>query len=138
MGTGKSLRQLRTGVALPWRPPCAQADAAGIFLCRIGIMARGQLRCIGTGLHLKSRFGSGYRVSVRVLGNAASATVLVNSVDATASVEEHSQREPLAQKEHLKRIFMQRLGVKSGECALSHEMGAHDLAVVPSYLNAHD
>ena len=33
---------------------------------RIGIMARGRLRCIGSSLRLKARFGSGYRVSVRV------------------------------------------------------------------------
>ncbi len=36
------------------------------WLCRIGIMARGRLRCIGNSLRLKSRFGSGYRISVRV------------------------------------------------------------------------
>lgn len=29
-------------------------------------MARGRLRCVGTSLRLKARFGSGYRVSVRV------------------------------------------------------------------------
>ena len=31
---------------------------------RIGIMSRGRLLCLGTSLHLKSRFGSGYHVSV--------------------------------------------------------------------------
>ena len=42
-------------------PPC---------LCpppRIGIMARGRLRCLGTSLRLKARFGSGYHVSIRML-----------------------------------------------------------------------
>ena len=31
---------------------------------RIGIMARGRLCCLGTGLHLKQKFGSGYRLTV--------------------------------------------------------------------------
>lgn len=36
-------------------------------------MARGHLRCLGNSLRLKSRFGSGYRVSVRVLGSGSGA-----------------------------------------------------------------
>jgi hypothetical protein len=39
---------------------------------RIGIMARGRLRCIGNSLRLKSRFGSGYRISIRVQGGGGS------------------------------------------------------------------
>lgn len=31
---------------------------------RIGIIAAGMLRCLGSGLRLKSRFGDGIRVSV--------------------------------------------------------------------------
>jgi len=38
-----------------------EADA----LCgRIGIMAHGKMRCLGTSLHLKSKFGEGYKVEV--------------------------------------------------------------------------
>ena len=38
-----------------------EADA----LCgRIGIMAYGRLRCLGPSLHLKRRFGDGFRVEV--------------------------------------------------------------------------
>lgn len=34
-------------------------------LCdRIGIMARGRLRCLGTQQHLKSRFGEGFKLSL--------------------------------------------------------------------------
>ena len=36
-------------------------------------MARGRLRCIGNSLRLKARFGSGYRVSIRVQGGGAAA-----------------------------------------------------------------
>lgn len=35
-------------------------------------MARGRLRCIGTSLRLKMRFGSGYRISIRVQGGTSS------------------------------------------------------------------
>ena len=38
-----------------------EADA----LCgRIGIMAYGRMRCLGTSLHLKDKFGDGYTVKV--------------------------------------------------------------------------
>jgi ATP-binding cassette subfamily A (ABC1) protein 3 len=36
-------------------------------LCqRIGIMVSGALRCVGTGQHLKSRYGAGYELNVRI------------------------------------------------------------------------
>lgn len=50
-------------------------DEADVLCSRIGIMMRGQLRCVGSSLELKRRFGFGYRLvsspsrggSVRVL-----------------------------------------------------------------------
>jgi ABC-type multidrug transport system ATPase subunit len=36
------------------------------LLDRIGIIRSGVLQCVGTSQHLKSRYGSGYRVEVRV------------------------------------------------------------------------
>eukprot|EP00246_Nothoceros_aenigmaticus_P013513 TRINITY_DN4700_c0_g1_i2.p1 TRINITY_DN4700_c0_g1~~TRINITY_DN4700_c0_g1_i2.p1 ORF type:complete len:623 (-),score=94.49 TRINITY_DN4700_c0_g1_i2:787-2430(-) len=41
-------------------------EEADILGDRIAIMAKGRLRCIGTSIHLKSRFGSGYVVNVSV------------------------------------------------------------------------
>jgi ABC-type multidrug transport system ATPase subunit len=39
-------------------------------LCtRIGIMVNGQLKCLGSPLHLKSRFGDGYTITVRLAGS---------------------------------------------------------------------
>lgn len=38
-----------------------EADALGD---RVGIMAHGKLRCIGNPLHLKHRFGEGYRINI--------------------------------------------------------------------------
>lgn len=32
----------------------------------IGIMARGQLQCLGSAIHLKQKFGSGYWLSIRL------------------------------------------------------------------------
>ena len=39
-------------------------EEADVLSDRISIMAKGQLRCIGTSLYLKSKFGAGYIVSV--------------------------------------------------------------------------
>jgi ABC-type multidrug transport system ATPase subunit len=39
-------------------------DEADVLCTRIGIMAKGQLRCVGTSLHLKRKFGFGYRLSI--------------------------------------------------------------------------
>jgi ABC-type multidrug transport system ATPase subunit len=69
-------------------------EEADILGDRIGIMVRGKLQCVGTSLRLKSRYGSGYRVSVRVHAG------LSNFDD---------------QKTRIKSLFMTRLGVKSGE-----------------------
>lgn len=41
-------------------------EEADVLGDRIAIMAKGRLRCIGTSIHLKSRFGSGYVVNVSV------------------------------------------------------------------------
>ncbi|CAG9460936.1 unnamed protein product [Pedinophyceae sp. YPF-701] len=41
-------------------------EEADILGDRIGIMARGKLRCVGTPLHLKGRFGAGYNLYVTI------------------------------------------------------------------------
>lgn len=41
-------------------------EEADILADRIGIMAQGKLRCVGDSLHLKNRFGTGYRLTVAV------------------------------------------------------------------------
>eukprot|EP00798_Chlamydomonas_sp_ICE-L_P019212 gene19212-25829_t len=43
---------------------------------RIGIFVSGQLRCLGSSLHLKSRFGSGYKLSVCIPPKKAGQSVL--------------------------------------------------------------
>ena len=39
-------------------------DEADVLGDRIGIMAKGQLMCLGSSLFLKNRFGAGYRLSL--------------------------------------------------------------------------
>lgn len=41
-------------------------EEADVLGDRIGIMARGQLCCLGSGLHLKQKYGSGCRLTVQV------------------------------------------------------------------------
>ena len=39
-------------------------EEADVLCDRIGIMSKGSLRCLGTSLHLKNKFGEGFRVSI--------------------------------------------------------------------------
>ncbi|KAJ3085592.1 hypothetical protein HK102_014025, partial [Quaeritorhiza haematococci] len=41
-------------------------DEAEVLAQRIGIMSRGRLRCLGSPMHLKQKYGSGYRLSFSV------------------------------------------------------------------------
>ncbi|KAL4434281.1 hypothetical protein ABPG75_000722 [Micractinium tetrahymenae] len=59
-------------------------EEADILGDRIGIMARGRLRCLGNSLRLKSRFGSGYRVSIRVLGSGGGGTAVAAGIAAAS------------------------------------------------------
>ena len=43
-------------------------EEADILSDRIAIMAKGRLRCIGTSIRLKSRFGTGFIANVRFAG----------------------------------------------------------------------
>jgi len=44
-------------------------EEADILSDRIGIMAKGRLRCIGTSIRLKSRFGTGFVATVSFIEN---------------------------------------------------------------------
>ncbi|CAD5182704.1 unnamed protein product [Musa acuminata subsp. malaccensis] len=49
-------------------------EEADILSDRIAIMAKGKLRCIGTSIRLKSRFGTGYVANISFLGNTPGQT----------------------------------------------------------------
>ena len=44
-------------------------EEADILSDRIGIMAKGRLRCIGTSIRLKSRFGTGFIANISFYAN---------------------------------------------------------------------
>ena len=58
-------------------------EEADILGDRIGIMAKGSLRCVGSSLRLKSRFGAGFRVTVTLKGGkgGSQADVQLSSSD---------------------------------------------------------
>ena len=39
-------------------------EEADVLSDRIGVIVDGQLKCVGTSLYLKNKFGVGYRVSI--------------------------------------------------------------------------
>jgi len=56
-------------------------EEADILGDRIGVMASGRLRCIGTSLHLKNKFGLGYRLNV--VANDGRTTALKDLINKT-------------------------------------------------------
>jgi len=62
-----------------------EADA----LCgRIGIMSHGIMRCLGSGIHLKNKYGNGYKIDIRCqVGHRKRATAFVSQLIPTAKVE---------------------------------------------------
>ena len=39
-------------------------EEADVLCTRIGIMSRGNLKCLGTNVHLKNKFGEGYSLKI--------------------------------------------------------------------------
>lgn len=68
-------------------------EEADALAQRIGIMVAGQLRCIGTREHLKTRFGSGFRL--QVIHKTALSTDLDRLVFCAAPESRLHRREPL-------------------------------------------
>ncbi|KMT02071.1 hypothetical protein BVRB_9g208000 [Beta vulgaris subsp. vulgaris] len=71
-------------------------EEADILSDRIGIMAKGRLRCIGTSIRLKSRFGTGFIANVSFVGN-------LNGTPANGDATDMNSHEPVKQffKHHL-------------------------------------
>ncbi len=96
--------------------PLLRAHEGGgqdILADRIGIIAKGRLRCLGSSVHLKSRFGAGYTLSVAAPDEAARARVKgvfreTLGVEAVAgeSGEQHlSFKVPAGKEAQLPRLF---------------------------------
>ncbi|WOL00344.1 ABC transporter A family member 2 isoform X1 [Canna indica] len=80
-------------------------EEADILSDRIAIMAKGKLRCIGTSIRLKSRFGTGYIANVSFLGNTPGQTPSVYGTTPTNN----------AHIELVKQFFKDRLDVNPTE-----------------------
>ncbi|CAL0319927.1 unnamed protein product [Lupinus luteus] len=78
-------------------------EEADILSDRIGIMAKGRLRCIGTSIRLKSRFGSGFIANISFYGVDHSPAL----ADGYAVSATH--------REAVKQFFKNRLNVKPKE-----------------------
>ncbi|XP_010256707.1 PREDICTED: ABC transporter A family member 2-like isoform X2 [Nelumbo nucifera] len=75
-------------------------EEADILSDRIAIMAKGKLRCIGTSIRLKSKFGTGFIANVSFLGSTPGQTPNVNG-DAFATTEPYRQAVKQFFKNHL-------------------------------------
>jgi ABC-type multidrug transport system ATPase subunit len=62
-------------------------DEADALCSRIGIMSHGRLRCIGENLHLKSIYGSGYRIDVRFDQDPANAIAFMKKMVPAATLD---------------------------------------------------
>lgn len=82
-------------------------------------MARGRLRCLGSSLRLKSRFGSGYNVSVGVRGKAEGEGATIIAED-EASGFNKGDPVTLRRLAEIKEVFLHRLGVKPGKQFISN------------------
>ncbi|PNW72975.1 hypothetical protein CHLRE_14g613950v5 [Chlamydomonas reinhardtii] len=85
-------------------------EEADILGDRIAIMARGKLRCIGTSLRLKQRFGSGYTLAVSVTAAASGQSAYPVSqygADGEPSTPAVIERRVAG----VKRFFAERLGL---------------------------
>lgn len=98
----------------------------------IAIMARGRLRCLGTSLRLKARFGSGYRVSIRLAGADADASAggLADAYGSSAGsaaanlLFEGSEIQPAPQQQ----AQQQRRDSPSGDSAAGRDLHLRDAA----------
>ncbi|KAK9104978.1 hypothetical protein Scep_021822 [Stephania cephalantha] len=75
-------------------------EEADILGDRVAIMAKGKLRCIGTSIRLKSRFGTGFVTNVSFVGSTHGQSPGMNG-DAVASKYDHHETVKQFFKSHL-------------------------------------
>eukprot|EP00252_Welwitschia_mirabilis_P006308 TRINITY_DN17165_c0_g2_i1.p1 TRINITY_DN17165_c0_g2~~TRINITY_DN17165_c0_g2_i1.p1 ORF type:complete len:273 (+),score=57.95 TRINITY_DN17165_c0_g2_i1:746-1564(+) len=84
-------------------------EEADILSDRIAIMARGKLQCIGSSVHLKSRFGKGFVVTVCVKKEK----VYHNSKNVNSEIEGGDEIEN--ENNQVKQFFRERLNIEAKE-----------------------
>ncbi|CAI5527518.1 unnamed protein product [Closterium sp. Naga37s-1] len=105
-------------------------EEADILGDRIAIMARGRLRCIGTSIHLKNRFGAGFLVTVGIgaKGGTPSAVDLQADNAAKAAVAEKAS----AVKAYFKEVSgARRAGTRKLDVEASDESKGYVKFLVP-------
>jgi len=64
-------------------------EEADILCTRIGIMSKGSLRCVGSNLHLKNKYGQGFTIKFNISGyKEDTAQSLISSILPTATLIE--------------------------------------------------
>merc|ERR1711988_1984631 len=65
-------------------------DEADALCERIGIMSHGLIRCVGTNLHLKNKYGNGYKIEIRFVKEALETanTFVMNIIPKAAVLSE--------------------------------------------------
>jgi ABC-type multidrug transport system ATPase subunit len=114
-------------------------EEADILGDRIAIMARGSIRCIGSSLRLKSKFGAGYCISVNISPMSASASSASLAKGCAARVKEFFMSNIGLEPSDETKAYVQFLVPKSKEGDLpgflellkesSQELGVTDLHV---------
>ena len=112
-------------------------DEADILSDRVAIMYDGKMACVGSPLYLKTRFGSGYRLTV-VLGDSAESPAAVDSVvlnrikgatQTSTAGSTASYAVPASQRASLPDV-LNRLGVAAGRGRVRREL-FHDGGCLP-------
>eukprot|EP00475_Leptophrys_vorax_P029658 TRINITY_DN4376_c0_g2_i5.p1 TRINITY_DN4376_c0_g2~~TRINITY_DN4376_c0_g2_i5.p1 ORF type:complete len:983 (+),score=58.52 TRINITY_DN4376_c0_g2_i5:142-3090(+) len=86
-------------------------EEADILGDRIAIMARGRLRCIGTSIHLKNRFGAGFVVTVGVQSSTGLSVPSALDLQAEQQMKSAAAEKAAA----VKAFFRERLGVEPSD-----------------------
>lgn len=86
-------------------------EEADILGDRIAIMARGRLRCIGTSIHLKTRFGAGFIITVGVESGLGASLPSTMDLQAEQAIKSAAAEKAAA----IKAFFLERLGVSPSD-----------------------
>ncbi|KAK9805624.1 hypothetical protein WJX72_008643 [[Myrmecia] bisecta] len=93
-------------------------EEADVLGDRIAIMAKGRLRCIGSSIRLKQRFGSGYQVAVSVLPSGRSQVDLVGLEKRSQQVQAFFRNQLGLEPSDETKAYIQYLVPRSKEAAL--------------------
>lgn len=108
-------------------------EEADILGDRIGIMAKGRLRCLGSSVHLKSKFGAGYSLTITTQPDADVAAIktLVKDTTGQEALEEDTTRIVFAFKHEDEQRMPELFALLEGQ---ESSLGIEDIQVAMSSL----